>query len=249
MRLISININVGSYSSFVEQILELGHKGSGYVCVANVHMLVQAYLDKSYAQIINDADLVTPDGVPLTWGMRLLDGIKQERVAGMDLVPDILDSVQETNTPVYFYGGTRNMMSIAIEKLPKVYPKLNVAGTYCPPFRDLNSREVIEISEEINSSGAKIVFVCLGCPKQERWMDIMKSRINAAMIGIGGALPVLLGMKKRAPRILQRCGLEWMYRLYQEPRRLYKRYGYTNSLFIYLLFKEFIRVRILRKGD
>jgi len=213
---------------------------SSYTCIANVHMLVEAHKDASFSAVVNNADIVTPDGIPLTWGLKLLHGIKQDRVAGMDILPDLLKAAEEKAIPVYFYGGTDEMLDKTKEFINLHFNKLKLAGIYSPPFRILSEEENNDIIQSINKSGAKLVFVVLGCPKQEKWMSSMRGRINAAMIGVGGALPVFIGMKKRAPRWMQKSGMEWLFRWAQEPRRLFKRYLVTNSLFLFLLSKEWI---------
>jgi N-acetylglucosaminyldiphosphoundecaprenol N-acetyl-beta-D-mannosaminyltransferase len=245
--LISINIDTGTYKNFVDEVVDMSRKESSYTCIANVHMLVEAYTNASFARIINSADMITPDGMPLTWGLKLLHGVKQDRVAGMDLLPDILEEAEKKGIPVYFYGGTEEMLSRIRENIPKRYASLIIAGMFSPPFRELTTAEIDLTAQFINNSGAKIVFVILGCPKQELWMGRMKNKIRGTMIGVGGALPVLLGIQKRAPRWMQRNGFEWLFRLYQEPRRLFKRYAITNSIFIFLLCKEVIRMKIFRK--
>ena len=241
-----ININTGTYKNFVNEVVKMSGKESSYTCIANVHMMVEAYINSSFASIVNNADMITPDGMPLTWSLKLLHGIKQDRVAGMDLLPDLLREAEKQAIPVYFYGGTEAMLSQIRENIPLLDPYLKIAGLCSPPFRDLSQAEIDLTIQFINNSGAKIVFVILGCPKQELWMGSMKNKINATMIGVGGALPVLLGIQKRAPRWMQRNGLEWLFRLFQEPRRLFKRYAITNSIFIFLLCREFIRVKIFR---
>jgi N-acetylglucosaminyldiphosphoundecaprenol N-acetyl-beta-D-mannosaminyltransferase len=165
----------------------------------------------------------------------------------MDLLPDLLKEAEHKAIPVYFYGGTEAMLTSIRENMPERYPNLKIAGMFSPPFRELSPAEVELTAQFINNSGAKIVFVILGCPKQELWMGMMKNRIKGTMIGVGGALPVLLGIQKRAPLWMQRNGLEWLYRLYQEPRRLFKRYAVTNSIFLFLLCKEFVRIKVLRQ--
>lgn len=248
-QIINFGISTGKYSSFISHIIALAkQRASSNVCVANVHMFIEAYHDKKFIEIINAADVVTPDGKPLAWSLRLLHGIKQDRVAGMDLLPDLLQQLMKLDLPVYFYGGSAVLLEKTRTYIKLNYPGLRVAGVNSPPFRQLTCDEMEEVAGEINSSQACVVFVVLGCPKQEKWMAQMKGRINAVMIGIGGALPVLVGMQKRAPRWMQVSGLEWLFRLAQEPGRLFKRYAVTNSLFIYLMFKEYINVRIFKKA-
>lgn len=238
-KLLNVNYTLGPYRSFVDKMIELAHaKRSTYVCVSAVHMFIEAYKDESFAAILNKAEMVTPDGKPLTWALRFLYGIKQDRVAGMDLLPDLLSEAENQNLPVAFYGGTDNMLEKTKEHITRKYPNLVIAKMYSPPFRPLKTEEEESIIKIFNDSGARMIFVVLGCPKQERWMISMKDKINTLMIGIGGALPVLVGLNKRAPVWMQDSGLEWMYRLGQEPKRLFKRYATTNSLFIYLILKE-----------
>ncbi|MDR2474290.1 MAG: WecB/TagA/CpsF family glycosyltransferase [Bacteroidales bacterium] len=238
--LFSLDISLGRYGDFLDDIvtLALRNECSEYVCVANVHMLVEAYGNNSFAKTVNEAAIVTPDGMPLTWALRWLFGIKQERVAGMDLLPDLLSLASRRTMPVYFYGGTEDTMRQTKKYILERYPAIPFVGTCSPPFRPLTDDENEKTISEINRSGAKIVFVSLGCPKQERWMASMRGRVNAVMIGIGAALPVLTGIQKRAPKWMQKAGLEWFYRLMQEPERLWKRYLVTNCIFIYLILRE-----------
>ena len=246
--LISINISTGSYDNFIDELIIRSAQKSSYTCVANVHMLVEAYRDKSFSDVVNAADIVTPDGVPLKWVLKILYGIKQERVAGMDMLPDLLKQAEQKRIPVFFYGGTEEMLEGINKSLPAQYPDLPIAGTFSPPFRKLTAEEDQQIVDRINNSGAKMVFVVLGCPKQEKWMSHMKGKVNAAMIGVGGALPVFIGMQKRAPRWMQKTGMEWFFRLCQEPRRLFKRYFITNTVFIFLLSKEWLRIKFKGSG-
>jgi N-acetylglucosaminyldiphosphoundecaprenol N-acetyl-beta-D-mannosaminyltransferase len=246
--LLNLAISTSPYEVFVSRILESAKvQQSKYICVANVHMLIESYRSSEFASVVNNADFITPDGKPLTWGLRLVHGIKQDRVAGMDILPDLLKEACELDLPVYFYGGSEEMLGRTKMFLNNFYPHLKIAGLFSPPFRVLTVKEETEVINRINLSGAKLVFVILGCPKQEKWMANMKGKVNAVMIGVGGALPVLVGMQKRAPLWMQNAGLEWLFRLCQEPRRLFKRYAVTNSLFLYLLAKEVIKVRFLKR--
>jgi N-acetylglucosaminyldiphosphoundecaprenol N-acetyl-beta-D-mannosaminyltransferase len=230
---------LGSYADFVGEIIRLASqdKCSEYICVANVHMTVETYQNKEFAKTVNNAILTTPDGMPVTWGLRWLYGIRQDRVAGMDLLPDLLQAAAQRQIPVFFYGSTEEVLSKAQAHVARHYPGIPHTGVYSPPFRPLTPEEEEEVIHTINASGAKIVFVALGCPKQEKWMAAMRGKINSVMVGIGAALPVLVGAQKRAPRWMQTSGLEWLFRLLQEPKRLFKRYLITNTIYIYLLIK------------
>lgn len=240
-----ILVNTGTPEAFINNIISLAtQRKSSYVCVANVHMLVEAHKDPNFANVVNNADITTPDGVPLTWAIRLIHKTKQKRVAGMDLLPALLEKAGSLSLPIFFYGGTEEMLIKTKDYLKKVYSEINIAGSYSPPFNRTNTKqEEDEIILQINESGAAIIFVVLGCPKQERWMQTMQGKINAVMVGIGGALPVLIGMQQRAPVLMQKLGLEWLFRLLQEPKRLFKRYSITNSVFLYLLVKELLMAK------
>jgi N-acetylglucosaminyldiphosphoundecaprenol N-acetyl-beta-D-mannosaminyltransferase len=245
--LINFSVSIGSYSSFTDYIIALACQDkSSIVCVANVHMFVEAHKDPKFLEIINNADLITPDGLPLIWALQIFHQVKQERVAGMDLLPDLLHRMELQNISAYFYGGTEPMLSNTETYLKSKYPELKIAGFHSPPFGENHDQNVEEkeIITQINNSYPSVVFVILGCPKQEKWMAAMKDKIHTVMIGIGGALPVMLGMRKRAPVWMQNKGLEWLFRLSQEPRRLFGRYISTNSFFLWIFLKEYVRVKI-----
>lgn len=239
IEILRFSVSLGKYQDFVDQIiLKASSKTKAYVCIASVHQLMEAHADPSFAQISHNADIVTPDGLPITWALKWLYNITQDRVAGMDLLPHLLKESEDKGLSVFFYGGTQTMLDKTYEYIQHKFTNLHIAGLYSPPFRSLTVDEENEICNKINSSGANLVFVVLGCPKQEKWMATMKSKINATLVGVGGALPVLVGLQKRAPLWMQKNGLEWVFRLIQEPRRLWKRYFVTNSQFIYYLIVE-----------
>jgi N-acetylglucosaminyldiphosphoundecaprenol N-acetyl-beta-D-mannosaminyltransferase len=240
-------ISLGKFSSFVEKIVQLSIEGKSHmVCVANVHMFIEAYKQSSFAKIIKQADLITPDGQPLIWALDWLYDVKQDRVSGMDLLPSLLEKMSELGIGAYFYGGTEAMKQNSIPYFKTYHPNLKVLGFHIPPFGDYDQIIEKEVIEEINSYSPSIVFVILGCPKQEKWMYYVKSKINTVMVGIGGAFPVMIGMQRRCPSWMQKFGLEWLYRLSQEPIRLFKRYLFTNSLFIFLFLKTFLNKKIVK---
>jgi len=245
-RVLSIDVSTGTYDSFIERIaaLALG-RVSSYVCVANVHMVVEAVADSSFAAVVNNADLVTPDGMPLSKTMALLHRVEQERVAGMDLLPDLLAAANANGLSVFLFGSTETVLEAITKRAAQEFSGLTISGAYSPPFRVIAPEEAAEDVDRINESGAHMVLVALGCPKQERWMAANKGRVNAVMVGIGGAFPVYAGLQSRAPKLMQRLYLEWFYRLCQEPRRLFKRYLITNTVFLFLIFKELVCNRVL----
>ncbi|NNV54912.1 WecB/TagA/CpsF family glycosyltransferase [Limnovirga soli] len=248
-QLISLQISIASFKQVIDEIIILAtKKQSAYVCIANVHMLVEAHNDAAFADIVNSADMVTPDGMPLAKSIKWLYGIKQDRVAGMDVLPAVIEEAISKNLPVFFYGGSSQMLERTKAYIDTIYPQLQVGGMISPPFRPLTTEETEQDIAAINQSGAQIVFVVLGCPKQEKWMHSMRGRIHAVMLGIGGALPVMVGMQKRAPVWVQKSSLEWLYRLCQEPRRLFKRYATTNTVFMWLLGKALLQKMFTRKS-
>lgn len=248
--LLSLRLSTGTYEQFVGKIADLAaRRVSSYVCVANVHMLVEAWKKPTFAQDVNQAIVVAPDGMPLALGLRWLYGVNQPRVAGMDLFPDLLATATQQKLTVFFFGSTNEVLSGVLAQCQIQFPGCTVAGSYSPPFRPMSPDEEEAIIARINSSGANLVFVALGCPKQEAWMARMQGRIHAVMLGVGGAFPVFAGLQNRAPVWMQHLSLEWAYRLYQEPNRLWKRYLVTNSVFIGIFLKEYIRIKWLRRSE
>lgn len=243
-KIISFGVSTGPYSRFVEAIAGLGReRQSSYVCVANVHMVIEAWRDREFARVVEGAEIVTPDGMPLVKALRLLYGVRQERVAGMDLMPSLLAAAEREGLAVYLYGSTEDVLAATVARMRREHPGLAVAGSWSPPFRTLTGEEDRQAVERINGTGAHLVLVALGCPKQERWMAEHQGKINAVMIGVDGAFPVYAGLQKRAPEWMCRWSLEWLLRLLQEPGRLFKRYLVTNTLFWVLLAREIIRGR------
>jgi N-acetylglucosaminyldiphosphoundecaprenol N-acetyl-beta-D-mannosaminyltransferase len=202
-------------------------------------MVIEAYKDSCFAEVVNAADLITPDGMPIAKSILALYGIPQDRVAGMDLLEDVFDVAQRNGFRVFIYGSTRIVLDLALKRISELYPKLIICGVHSPPFRDLTHQEEIDVCDILERSTPDIILVALGCPKQEFWMGKNKGRIPAVMIGIGGALPVFAGVQSRAPVFMQRLSLEWLFRLFQEPKRLFKRYLVTNTCFIRLITKEY----------
>jgi len=247
---VAFTVSTSKFDLLVKKCIDYSSiNTSSYVCVANVHMCIEAYRNQEYKKIVNQADMVTADGMPLVLALKFLFGIQQDRIAGMDLLPALLESAEEKDLSVFFYGGTEEMLDNTRKYIQQHYPAIKKHHYYSPPFRALTYIEQSEVVKRINSSKANLVFVALGCPKQEKWMASMLGKVNACMIGIGGALPVMIGMQKRAPRWMQQTSLEWLYRLLQEPQRLFKRYFITNSLFIYLFIVELIRVRLFKANS
>ena len=214
------------------------HGESGYVCVANVHMLVTARLRPALREVLHEALMVTSDGMPLVWRLRQSGFQEATRVYGPDLTNEICTLASKEKVPVFFYGGTPDNLARFREALARRFPNLLVAGIEAPPLLPNHPPLDEGILARIRASGAKIVFVGLGCPKQEFWMKTHSEYLPAVLLGVGAAFDFLAGNKPHAPRWLQQAGLEWLYRLFSEPRRLWRRYLVTNTLFIYFLTIE-----------
>ena len=232
---LGVHLNSTSYAHATGIILDWStRRESRYVCAANVHMLMEAYDSPMYSQIVNSADLVTPDGMPLVWMMRLKGQRDQQRVYGPTLMLHILEAAARENISVGFYGSSPEVLQALTAKLYDRFPNLKVAYSFSPPFRDMTPDEDASAVNEINQSGARILFVGLGCPKQEEWMAEHRGKVNAVMLGVGAAFDFYAGVKSQAPSWMQKIGLEWFYRLLTEPRRLWWRYLYHNPRFIFL---------------
>jgi N-acetylglucosaminyldiphosphoundecaprenol N-acetyl-beta-D-mannosaminyltransferase len=240
-RLLKSYITTGKFNEFVEQVFWLtDNKESSYICFANVHMLVEAYQDPAFNKILNEADVASPDGGPLSKLMKVQYGQKQDRVPGMDLMPRLIEEAAARGKSVFFYGSTDDVLEAVVATAKAKHPSLRVAGHYSPPFRQLTEEEDQSIVDMINATGADLVFVALGCPKQERWMAEHKGRVQACMLGVGQAYMTYAGLERRLPKWARDWSLEWTYRLYQEPKRLWKRYLVTNSTFVYLTMKDLL---------
>lgn len=227
------SITLGSYSSFLDRIIELsGRKLPSYVCFANVHMVVEASRDPQFKRVLDQATIVAPDGKPLSVFLKHVHGIKQDRVCGMDILPDLLKRAAAAGRSVYFYGGEQRCLDLIKAKAKREFPDLKIAGVYSPPFRQLTDEEKADDIERIRESGADLVFVSLGCPKQEKWMYENARKLNACLLGLGQAFTVYAELEKRLPKWMRALCLEWAYRLIQEPKRLWRRYLYTNAEFL-----------------
>lgn len=242
VKIFKTSISKGMFGEYIENIFKLTDKTlSSYVCFANVHMVMEAYKNAEFNRVLEYADIVTPDGAPISKMMSYIYGYRQDRVAGMDLLPILLSEAAKRNKSVYFYGSTPNVLQTISKKISKELPNLTIAGIYSPPFCQLTNEEEIEIIDRINTARPNLVFVALGCPKQEIWMAKNKGKINSCMLGVGQAFLVYAGLEKRLPKGMRNWGVEWLYRLYLEPGRLWKRYLINNSLFLILVTKYFFK--------
>lgn len=237
-------------TTYVDSCDRIAHwsqaKASCYVIAANVHVIMTAYWQPDYRHVVNQAALVTPDGMPLVLALRWLGWPQATRVYGPDLMLHCCQKAAQDKLPIYLYGGTDAMLEKLQHNLINRFPDLEIAGAHSPPFRKLTPAEEQQDRERIHQSGAAIVFVALGCPKQELWMARQQGKLNAVMIGVGAAFGFHSGEVSQAPRWMMKLSLEWLYRLLAEPRRLWKRYLINNPAFVLLLGWELCRHHLRR---
>ncbi len=244
--ILGTRVNGTSYRDACDRITTWARaQHSCYIVAANVHVVMTAYWNRAYRRILNHAALVTPDGMPLVWGLRWLGITHQSRVYGPDLMLAWCDRAAKEGLPIYLYGGTDGMLQHLVQNLQQQIPNLIIAGTHAPPFRPLTPAEEVADIKTIHQSGAAVVFVGLGCPKQEQWMARQQGKLNAVMLGVGAAFSFHSGSVSQAPRWMMAWGLEWAYRLCQEPRRLWRRYVLNNTAFL-LLFGLQLMNRAMR---
>ncbi len=243
-RTLGVDLSAGAFAEHIRRFASFGaaHRSS-YVCCVNSHMCVEAHKDPAFAAVVNGADFATADGMPLLNVMRRTHDLKQERVAGNDIMPALMAEAERQGLGIFLYGGKQDVLDTIVARAADELPKLRISGTESPPFRELSPVELNQTAERINASGAHIVMVSLGCPKQEKWMAAMKGKVHAIMLGMGGAFLLYAGVDSRAPKWMRDLSLEWAYRLALEPRRLWKRYLVTNTIFMWLSATERFRRR------
>jgi N-acetylglucosaminyldiphosphoundecaprenol N-acetyl-beta-D-mannosaminyltransferase len=243
--ILGMRIDATSYEDAAHKVVAMARSGEpGYVCAACVHMVMEAFDDREFMRIVNGAVLVTPDGMPLVWGLRMLGIEAATRVYGPMLTLRVCEAAAASNIPVALYGGTEQSLAELTAFLRNRFPGIRVVCAISPPFRPLSADEDEVYTRQLAASGARILFVGIGCPKQERWMAGHASRIPATMLGVGAAFDFHSGRVKQAPSVLQRMGLEWFYRLCMEPRRLWKRYLKHNPRFIFFFGIQLIKTKL-----
>lgn len=239
---LKLSVDVCDYVDAIDLITKRAREErGGYICVANVHVAIEAQDDPQYAEIVNDADLVLPDGTPLVWMQRLQGNEGATQVRGPSLMPMLMKHAETEELRVGFLGGRPEVLETIVRRAAKEFPRLKIAYKNSPPFRPLTEQENLEIARAINAAGVRILFVGLGCPKQERWMATNRDKVSAVMIGVGAAFDLYAGNIREAPGIVSKLGLEWVFRLIQEPRRLFSRYLLVNPRFVWLAARQLIR--------
>jgi len=215
--------------------------GTRLVTFTNVHMLTEGFRNHKFRTLLRETDMNCPDGMPLVW-MGKRKGKSVDRVCGPEFMPSFCSSLGNSPYRHFFYGGKPGVPERVISRLKQRNPHLLIAGYYSPPFESTGMNEDQRVVKMINDSRADIVWVCLGCPKQEMWMVEHRYRLNARlMLAVGLAFDIVAGQKKRAPAIFRGVGMEWFYRMMTEPRRLAWRYLYSNSVFLYHVIRDEVR--------
>jgi N-acetylglucosaminyldiphosphoundecaprenol N-acetyl-beta-D-mannosaminyltransferase len=226
-----IPVSTGNYNDYVNSCL----KEKGYSCFLNVHMVCEHHRNPNFQDVLKEAAYVVPDGMPLVFSLRLFHRIKQERIAGNDIMQSLIDKARLESLKVFLIGSTEEILATISSQLAQI----NVEHqTYSPPFLPIEEFNFDHQAAIISEYAPDMVLVGLGCPKQEIWMNRMKDKVEAPMFGVGGAFLLFAGIDKRAPQWMRKLSLEWFYRFLLEPKRLFKRYLTTNSYFLWLMLKQ-----------
>lgn len=240
---VSLNDSVELIEKFISD------KKKHQVCVPNVYTTVLMQRDEEFKEIHNSSSLAIPDGMPLVWVSRLYGKPIPVRVSGTELFLESAKIASQKGYKFFILGGSPGIPEKIKKKLNEKYQTLKIIGTYSPPFvREFSEEETHRMISMINNVKPDVLWVGMTAPKQEKWIGkhLDKLQVHVA-VGVGMAFDILAGEKKRAPKLIQNVGLEWLYRLCKEPKRLWKRYLIGNTVFIWLVIKEFLRVRILEK--
>ncbi|MEW6400369.1 MAG: WecB/TagA/CpsF family glycosyltransferase [Chloroflexota bacterium] len=241
IQILGVSLTSTDYESASQELIRWARAGqSRFVCAANVHMLMEAYDSAPYKEIVHSADLVVPDGMPLVWMMRAKGQKRQQRVYGPTLMLHVLEAAAQEKLSVGFYGSRPEVLDALVKRMQAQYPALNAIFSCSPPFGELSPEQDAEIVKKIDRSGVQILFVGLGCPRQEIWMAAHRGIVQAVMIGVGAAFDFHAGLKSQAPGWMQAIGLEWLFRLATEPGRLWRRYLYHNPRFIFLAVADLL---------
>jgi N-acetylglucosaminyldiphosphoundecaprenol N-acetyl-beta-D-mannosaminyltransferase len=237
----SVYIDAINWDGAVLRVVNWAKKReSRYVCLCNVHSVVTARSNTVHKKAIRDADLAIPDGMPIAWILRRLGSPNQERLSGPDLMWKLCSVAEVEGQGIFLLGSTTETLELLVMRLKAAFPRLNIVGAYSPPFRRIFSEDDREIVRMVNEVRANIVFVGLGCPKQEHWMMVHRGRICGVMLGVGAAFDYHAGTLRRAPMWMQNAGLEWFHRLCMEPRRMWRRYLRTNIRFLFMVIQQLV---------
>ena len=246
---LGVNVAASSYADLVQRCIAWArNRESRTVLFVGMHGLMEAHDDPAFRTAMNTADLANPDGMPVVWALRALGFPNARRVYGPDATVELLKTAAASGIPVGFYGADERTLDRLVEQVQRRHSGINIAFRMSPPFRALTPEEDEAIVREISNSGARWLFVGLGCPKQEKWVLAHKDRIPAVMLAVGAAFDFLAGTKQQAPRWVMRSGLEWAFRLVTEPRRLAGRYLKNIPRFVVLLGWQLLTRRNRKAG-
>jgi N-acetylglucosaminyldiphosphoundecaprenol N-acetyl-beta-D-mannosaminyltransferase len=221
-----------------------GRERNHYICVANVHVIIEGRRNPSFGEVLRSADLCVPDGMPLVWLGRRQGHILPRRVYGPDLLMDFCRTTQHAGYSHFFLGGRPHVAGKLTDELRARFPDIRVAGAYSPPFRELTQEEDNALTAQINRAAPDILWVGLGCPKQERWMREHRDKLQVpVVVGVGQAFDIHSGIAPQAPTWMRENGLEWLFRLCREPRRLWRRYLVYNFMFVAMLALQLAGLR------
>ncbi|GGO39544.1 WecB/TagA/CpsF family glycosyltransferase [Deinococcus humi] len=247
--ILGMRVDVTTYADATARIIDWARSAQArYVCASNVHMVMETNDSAEFRDVVNGADLVTSDGVPLVWALKALGVPQAERVYGPTLMLHVCEAAARARLPIALYGGTSESLEEFVLFLQTNYPGIEIACLIAPPFRPLTPEEDAMYTQQIVDSGARIVFVGIGCPKQERWMAAHTDRLDAVLLGMGAAFDFHSGRVRQAPAVMQRLGLEWLFRLIMEPRRLWKRYAKHNPRFVGKFLLQLLGQKIIDRG-
>ncbi len=238
--ILGVQTDAQGFNEAIDQLKDWAGDSTGrYVSTCPVYTLMMCREDRNVMEAVNGADMVTADGMPIVWVQRRRGQPQAERVYGPDVMQALCEQTAGTPLKHYFWGGLAGVADTLVDRLQAQHPMLKVAGTYSPPMSDVGSEVDAEVVQRLNESGADIIWVGLGSPKQDLWMMRYRPALRAPLlIGVGAAFDMLAGVKSQAPRWMQRSGLEWVFRLAQEPRRLGRRYLVYNPLFVWHVLRE-----------
>jgi N-acetylglucosaminyldiphosphoundecaprenol N-acetyl-beta-D-mannosaminyltransferase len=233
-RVLGMRVDATTYAETCDTAIERAESGAGgMVCVATAHMAIECFDDPALRRAVNAADRVTPDGMSLVFALRRLGVGSAARVYGPALLELLCERAAARGIAVGFYGGRPEVLEALTARLLRRHPGLRIPFAWSPPFRPLDATEDAAVRDAIAASGVGILFVGLGCPKQERWMAAHRDALACVQVGVGAAFDFLAGAKPQAPAWMQGAGLEWLFRLACEPRRLWRRYLVGNARFLY----------------
>ncbi len=244
VRVVSLFPNVVTADSAIEKIYQLIKTGNGgYVCFSTVHMVMESHDNPEYGERVNGANLIIPDGMPLVWMQKRQGASDANRVRANDLMILLCAFAEKNDLTVGFYGGQQTVIDAILERAGKDFPKLKIVYAFSPPFRPLTDAEDLEITAKINEKNPDILFMGLGCPKQENWMWAHRDKVKSVMLGVGASFDFFAGNVRESPEWLGKLGLEWLFRLMQEPKRLWRRYLILNPRFMWLAARQLLKSR------